>query len=290
MKPLVKEWIVGFLERHRARFAPNDWPDPDSKPEDWIEFVKGWVTAFALKQISEAEADEASRRLALDPPQWRRDHVPAVVKAVEALRGAKAGPPVASDDRAAAVAASRDCPGCSGSGYGSAVDAARTQATGHEVRVACLCPCACPMSRWVERQLAQSDAETLRRLKSAGPWAVAPDGDDFDARCLGRWRDMPETERETWLALVRERAPFLRATPLAQVFMAMAWAEDPGSVIAAAPPRRAADARGPRQAMGGPVADAAPRSVLVPTPVPEPEATTVAVAAPDPTIDPDEEF
>jgi hypothetical protein len=284
MNMKVEHWIGGFIIRHVQRIPREDWPDVDSA------FWDSWRSALVRHGVTEPVADAASEALAEDPPPYLDRQLPAFVQAVK--RAWKAGGPSAPppDDRAAAVAASRDCPGCSGSGYGSAVDAARTKSTGHEVRVACLCPCACPMSRWVERQLAQSDADTLRRLKSAGPWAVAPDGDDFDARALGRWRDMPEAERETWLALVRERAPFLKDTPLAQVFMAMAWAEDPGSVIAAAPPCRAADTRGPRQAMGGPVADAAPRSVLVPTPAPEPEATTVAVAAPDTDIDPDEEF
>jgi hypothetical protein len=226
MKPLVKDWISGFLDRHRARFNPPDWPDPETG--EWVEYVKGWITAFATKQISEAEADEASRLLVLTPPRWRQDHIPALVSAVLTVRGQK-----------------------------SATDRARSEP------------------------------------------AYNPDP-GFDERALARWQSMTDGERERWLRLVDERTPSFARTPYSRTLLAMAWAEDPGSVIAAAPPRRAADTRGPRQAMGGPVADAAPRSVLVPTPAPrsvlvptpapEPEATTVAVAAPDTDIDPDEEF
>jgi hypothetical protein len=218
MKSLVKDWIIPFLDRHRARFNPPDWPDPETG--EWIEYVKGWITACATKQISEAEADEASRLLVLTPPRWRQDHIPALVSAVLAVRGQKS---------------------------------AMTQARSEPV--------------------------------------YNPDP-GFDERALARWQSMTDGERERWLGLVDERAPSFARTPYCRTLLAMAWAEDPGAVIAAAPPRRAADTRGPRQAMGGPVpvADAAPRSVLVPTPEPEPKATTVAVAAVDPDIDPDEEF
>ena len=63
----VKDWIMGFLDRHQARFAPHDWP-ADGAAEEWREFTKGWITALALRQVTEAEADDASSRLAARPP------------------------------------------------------------------------------------------------------------------------------------------------------------------------------------------------------------------------------
>jgi hypothetical protein len=56
----VKEWIGEFLERHKARFDPHDWPAAEAA-EERLEYTRTWVTAFSLKSITRDEADEASR-------------------------------------------------------------------------------------------------------------------------------------------------------------------------------------------------------------------------------------
>ncbi len=81
----VRDWITGFLNSHRSRFHPGDWPRDESS-DDALEFIRGWVTAFNLKGVTEAEADAASRTLVLDPPNFRREHIPRVIAAVEAAR------------------------------------------------------------------------------------------------------------------------------------------------------------------------------------------------------------
>jgi hypothetical protein len=101
-RPRIRNWVGDFLGRHRARFNPADWPEAGC--DEWYEYVKGWIKAFALKAITEAEADEASQHLTLVPPKWRLDHIPAVVRQVEALRAERhsipvppAAPPPADD-------------------------------------------------------------------------------------------------------------------------------------------------------------------------------------------------
>lgn len=111
---LVRSWIYGFLERHRTRYAPIDWPN-DFTTEDGLEFTKLWITAFATRQVTEDEADIASISLAAEPPNFRREHIPMVVHAIEASRqeqGKTTGCPPNSLE--AAQAALRAMGGCFG--------------------------------------------------------------------------------------------------------------------------------------------------------------------------------
>jgi hypothetical protein len=156
----VKDWVRGFMDRHRARYAPNDWPTVGT--EEYNEFLKGWVTAFALKQASECEADAASVRLATTPPNWRREHIPAVVGMIEAIRKEKGGEQPVGSTREAAEFASRNCQFCSGAGmttvYHPAPDPARKES-------ACVAAhCSCPAGRWMRSRLAEQSPELLRRI------------------------------------------------------------------------------------------------------------------------------
>jgi hypothetical protein len=78
------DWLPGFLERHRARFDPFDWPTPDSG--DYVDCLLDWQAAFAAKGVTEDEATRASRRLTFNPPKYRREHIPAMLATVASLR------------------------------------------------------------------------------------------------------------------------------------------------------------------------------------------------------------
>ena len=81
----VPEWIDDFLERHRARLDPFDWPNE----HEWFAYVGPWLAAFADDGVSEPEAEAASVRLALAPPRYRREHLPAVMAIVRETRRPK---------------------------------------------------------------------------------------------------------------------------------------------------------------------------------------------------------
>lgn len=81
---LVRDWIMDFLHRHRARFGPHDWPAPGS--EEFAEFLHGWLNAFSRHSITREEADAASLKLVECPPRYRNDHLPALITSVEITR------------------------------------------------------------------------------------------------------------------------------------------------------------------------------------------------------------
>jgi hypothetical protein len=84
MKADVDDWLFDFLGRHRARYRPWDWPEPGSEEE--VYFLQVWSVAFRKLDASEGEADDASISLGATPPKYRADHLPAVLRAIEAAR------------------------------------------------------------------------------------------------------------------------------------------------------------------------------------------------------------
>jgi hypothetical protein len=91
--PLIRDWLDPFLAAHRARFNPRDWPDADTA--DYRDFATDWLEAFADLQVSQDEADRASRRLTSKPPEWGRNHLPAVLMTVRTMRLERNAAPVA---------------------------------------------------------------------------------------------------------------------------------------------------------------------------------------------------
>jgi len=85
---LVKNWIAGFLERHRMRFAIDDWPVLGT--EDFRDFGRMWIKAFTDNEITEEEANRASLWLGRMPPRFRMDHLPAMLKVILDVRAATA--------------------------------------------------------------------------------------------------------------------------------------------------------------------------------------------------------
>lgn len=154
---LVKHWISGFIDRHRARFDPHDWPADGS--DEWREYLTGWVTAFATAQVSETEADSASIALVETPPNFRREHLPAVMKAVRERRPEAVAP---ASTREAASDASKSCPHCSGSGITQVTGT--FERSGELVERTVAAHCACPHGRWIRNRIAQQEEHLLKRI------------------------------------------------------------------------------------------------------------------------------
>jgi hypothetical protein len=175
---LVKTWIGGFLMRHRGRFGPNDWPADEASDESRA-FLQGWITAFATREVTEAEAEEASRLLTSAPPSWRREHIPAVVGKVEELRRAKGGGS-SHGNREAARDASRSCVHCGGEGLATAW----AEDPGPEKRLppAVAAFCVCASGRFFRRSHAEKDPAMLRKILDFG--------DVIDGSLPG-WSDWP---------------------------------------------------------------------------------------------------
>lgn len=84
----VDDWLFDFLERHRKRYRPFDWPEPGSD-EDLL-FAEVWSHAFRRDGVAEREADDASIALGPTPPRYRSDHLPAILRAVRQGREERA--------------------------------------------------------------------------------------------------------------------------------------------------------------------------------------------------------
>ena len=112
------KWIGKFLSRYIATIGPHDWPDD---PDDMRYFAEGWVGAFRMARITEAEADAARVRLAGYPPAFKREHLPAVVEVVLKMRERDATQRLVEQigtppEQASAEAVSCSCPECGGNG------------------------------------------------------------------------------------------------------------------------------------------------------------------------------
>ena len=85
LTPDPKDWLQRFLRLHRDRFAPDDWPTVGNN--DYLEFGRLWLAAFRDEAVHESEANEASLKLGPNPPRFRPDHLPAVMKMIRQMRG-----------------------------------------------------------------------------------------------------------------------------------------------------------------------------------------------------------
>jgi hypothetical protein len=159
----IREWLPKFLKRHRGRFGPHDWPVDDT--EEYREYSMLWITQFATREVTEAEADEASRSLGATPPNFRREHLPAVVGAIEAIRRQRGVQPGAGT-REVIRDESRNCPHCGGEGLATAWAAKPDVARKIPETVAAYC--CCPSGRWVKRTHADKSPEMLRRIPDFG--------------------------------------------------------------------------------------------------------------------------
>ena len=171
---LIKDWLPDFLTRHCSRLRPGDWPEIGT--EDEREFTRIWFAAFLAERVTEREADTASVRLGTRPPAFAREHLPAVMCEVFALREANAKTECneVPATREAAERASRDCGHCSGSGQVRVYHPSRTgdgpivvrDFRGREWRrpSAVVAHCSCPMGRWLRACIRASAPDLLQRI------------------------------------------------------------------------------------------------------------------------------
>lgn len=235
----VKEWIGGFLKRHSARFGPHDWPSADATGDsdatrEYVEFVKGWIRALSLKEIKQAEADEASLRLTLTPPHYRQEHIPMLIAAVLALRAeklAKANPTGGAPKDPVRVAAElrcQDCPECGGSGM------ATRCALWHSIKNAFYLKlfCRCELGSYLKandpdmlkpnQKRNYDDLQARPELWIAGlshaSWSrkpVEPDV-DIEPECVGKWRYIVPGEQTPPAFTLRAVVPQLVKAPPAR--------------------------------------------------------------------------
>jgi hypothetical protein len=184
-------WVTDFLKRHKARFAPPDWPVGD----DLRVWTEAWMEALDEIRATEVEADEASRHLKMGPPEYRRQHIPLIVTQIQAIRrsAADAGSPM-PDSREAAVEASRNCPECDGAG------ATWRRFIGEDEQLYRFAfGCGCPYGRWLTDQR-RADSKAPREVKGMPSLLDYPELIDPERRPVGCPRT---TDRGTLPAIRR---------------------------------------------------------------------------------------
>ncbi len=80
---MTPDELTRFLDRHRIRYAPHDWPDPES--EDYGLFIEVWIHAFLKADVNYEDAEQASVELGAKPPRFRSDHLPAILEGVREI-------------------------------------------------------------------------------------------------------------------------------------------------------------------------------------------------------------
>jgi len=181
---LIKNWIAGFLEKHRARFGIDDWGIPGT--EEFADFVRIWLAAFIAEKITEEEADSASIALGKLPPRFRMDHLPAILGVIAETRRSKVATDV-PESREKAASQSHNCQYCSENGathrrypdetllggvgstpqgmvpvYHPMYDSSRTvQVDGGTYAARVSAHCICAFGRWMRNK---TDPDTVRRI------------------------------------------------------------------------------------------------------------------------------
>lgn len=187
----VDDWFGLFIMAHMARFPREDWPAEMS--QDASEFFGAWRHQFVIKGLTEDVATRASLDLAGDPPRWKADHLPAILKAAAEVRRQLEPQSSAESPLEDARMASRDCPDCLGNG--SAVRYVHPEilgklktAAGNPVPIggSVSIPCSCPLGRHVARGLAPEGRQpvpTVDRFPSLRRWEApwgSPSSDGLD--------------------------------------------------------------------------------------------------------------
>jgi hypothetical protein len=95
------DWVPEFLEEHRERFRPHDWPRLN-EAEAYAALVADWQYALARNRVTREEARAASRAMLANPPGFRREHIPALLTAVRGVRAARAASAADTSRRAPA--------------------------------------------------------------------------------------------------------------------------------------------------------------------------------------------
>lgn len=185
----VEVWVARFLKAHGARYQPSGWPPLGS--DDYLEMLEDWTEAFQAVKVTEDEATRASRRMAVNPPQYnqRRDHLPAIMATIATMRAERSPASGEIMDRAQAEYASRDCEHCGGSGFAPVWHPnIREASPGKPHRFNC--ECVCPYGRLIRRGQMKANerykgvdfADVLRGSTGWRLWPPNPETREADER------------------------------------------------------------------------------------------------------------
>lgn len=167
------DWIDRFLRKFYRRLRPAEWPEPET--DEYDDLRDDWIEALGRRDVAEADADAALRRLREDPPQWSRELLPKLLRAIDCVRAERRAEGAATD-RDAAREASRGCEYCGGDGTlhvfhprydGGRVIWMESEGPGAEVirkpfPAVVVAHCTCAAGRWMRRSI--KDLEMLRRI------------------------------------------------------------------------------------------------------------------------------
>ena len=167
----VKDWFADWLLRHQAIHRRDDWHDPRHSP-----LLETWQRSFVTHGLTEEVADEATDRLAEDPPAHVSDHLPKLLAAARAIfrRNSAESRGAEPDSREAAAEASRDCADCAGQGLATRYRRHRDRDANGRPRnpEAIVAYCRCELGRWIAANHRREAPEVARRIPdlAASPW------------------------------------------------------------------------------------------------------------------------
>jgi len=98
----VERLLISYFQY----FDQCSWPKVDG--EGWDEIVKDWCSAFGEHRYSPRRIETAMSKIKRSPPQWKQDHLPALLRLL-----AEDGSPVPGDP----LPQLEDCPRCGGNGW-----------------------------------------------------------------------------------------------------------------------------------------------------------------------------
>lgn len=182
-RPMIKEWLDAFMLRHMRSLRVTDFPEASS--QDWFVFRTGWLRAFINHDVTEPEADDASMAMVEDPPRFCMEHLPALLKRVEAARIQAR----AKGSRDLAAAGSNKCPYCSGSGLRLVFAPLPDDMTGDGKRIpeSVAAYCICPYGRHVMNNHQAGSPDVFKRtpglrrvLNGRSYWRLCPHGTEPD--------------------------------------------------------------------------------------------------------------
>jgi hypothetical protein len=177
---VARKWVSRLMTFYHEQLAPgpDQWPEAGS--DDFREYEKIWDEALSDESIDDKQAFAAVRKLCREaPPQWRREHLPAVIemvrrtKAENPAQGEDGRPGPGGETRESAAEQSRSCVHCGCIGMtgvfhrdhkGGRVISVYDRA-GDIVSVPSIVAawCKCPLGRWIKANHQKRDPDTARR-------------------------------------------------------------------------------------------------------------------------------
>jgi hypothetical protein len=98
--------VEALMVKYFATFDSCSWPEPGG--EGWEDIVRIWVSAFGEHRYSPPRIKRAMDKIHQSPPQWKQDHLPALLKLLAGDGSAGPTDPLPQLE---------DCPQCGGNGW-----------------------------------------------------------------------------------------------------------------------------------------------------------------------------